>query len=185
MFIAGQLHQPPEIWEQVAASGSYDRADEVLDWLKHKVFLAKFFKPFKGNFKAVAYDSDIPPAVEFGNNKSCDGFHDFIDKTILERVCNGAISVWGRVVTVKPPQLVLPLTVEPTKPPLCHDNRFLNLWIMDRPFKLDNLSHLPRYLEKGSFQTTLDDKSGYDHILLDEPSRTFFGLQWKVWYFCF
>ena len=54
---------------------------------------------------------------------------------------------------------------------------------MDRPFKLDNLSHLPRYLEKGSFQTALDDKSGYDHILLDEPSRTFFGLQWKVWYF--
>ena len=185
VFIAGQLHQPPEIWEQVAASGSYDRADEVLDWLKHKVSLAKFFKPFKGNFKGVAYDSDIPPAVEFGNNKSCDGFHDFIDKTILERVCNGAISVWGRVVTVKPPQLVLPLTVEPTKPRLCHGNRFLNLWIMDRPFKLDNLSHLPRYLEKGSFQTTLDDKSGYDHILLDEPSRTFFGLQWKVWYFCF
>ena len=123
MFIAGQLHQPPEIWEQVAAPGSYDRADEVLDWLKHKVFLAKFFKPFKGNFKGVAYDSDIPPAVEFGNNKSCDGFHDFIDKTILERVCNGAISVWGRVVTVKPPQLVLPLTVEPTKPRHCHDNR--------------------------------------------------------------
>ena len=50
VFIAGQLHQPPEIWEQVAPSGSYDRADEVLDWLKHKVSLAKFFKPFKGNF---------------------------------------------------------------------------------------------------------------------------------------
>jgi len=44
--------------------------------------------------------------------------------------------------------------------------------MMHRPFKLDNLSHLPRYLEKGSFQTTLDDKSGYDHILLDEPSQT-------------
>ena len=175
VFITGQLHQFPEIWEQVAASSSYDRADEVLDWLKHKVSLAKFFKPFKGNFKGVAYASDIPPAVEFENNKSCDGFHDFIDKTILERVC--------RVCTVKPPHLVLPLTVEPTKPRVCHDNRFLNLWMMDRPLKLDNLSHLPRYLEKGSFQTTLDDKSGYDHILLDEPSRTFFGLQWKGWYF--
>ena len=29
----------------------------------------------------------------------------------------------GGVVTVKPPQLFLPLTVEPTKPRLCHDNR--------------------------------------------------------------
>jgi len=121
--------------------------------------------------------------VEFGNNKSSDGFHDLIDKTILERVCSGAISLWGRIGTVKPPHLVLPLTVEPTKPRLCHDNRFLDLWMTDRPLKLDNLSHLPRYLEKGSFQTTLDDKSSYDHILLDEPSRTFFGLQWKGWYF--
>ena len=105
------------------------------------------------------------------------------DKTILKRVCSGAISVWGRVGTVKPPHLVLRLTIEPTKPRLCRDNRFLNLWMMDRPFKLDNLSHLPRYLEKGSFQTTLDDKSSYDHIFLDEPSLTFFGLQWKGWYF--
>ena len=183
VFIAGQLHQFPEVWEQIAAFSSYDRAEEVLDWIKFKVSLAKFFKPFKGNFKGVSYDSDIPPSVEFGNNKSCDGFRDFIDKTILERVCSGAISVWGRVGAVKPPHLVLPLTVEPTKPRLCHDNRFLNLWMIDRPFKLDNLSHLPRYVGKGSFQTTLDDKSGYDHILLDEPSRAFFGLQWRGWYF--
>ena len=78
VFIAGQPHQFPEIWEQVAPSGWYDKADEVLDWLKHKVSLSKFFKAFKGNFKGVAYDSDIPPAVEFGNNKSCNSFHDFI-----------------------------------------------------------------------------------------------------------
>ena len=29
----------------------------------------------------------------------------------------------------------------------------------------------------------LDDKSGYDHILLSEDSRTFFGIQWGGWYF--
>jgi len=127
VFIAGQLHQFPEIWEQAATSSSYNRADEVLDWIKHKVSLAKFFKPFKGNFKGVAHDSYIPPSVEFGNNKSCDSFHDFIDKTILERVCSGAISVWGWIGTVKPPDLVLPLTVEQTKPHLCHYNCFLNL----------------------------------------------------------
>lgn len=66
---------------------------------------------------------------------------------LFSRVCSRAMSVWGRVGTVKPPHLVLPLTVEPTKPRLCHDNRFLNLWMKDRPFKLDNFSHLPRYLE--------------------------------------
>ena len=29
----------------------------------------------------------------------------------------------------------------------------------------------------------LDDKSGYDHILLTDESRTFFGIQWGGWYF--
>lgn len=32
-------------------------------------------------------------------------------------------------------------------------------------------------------QTILDDKSGYDHLLLTKESRTFFGIQWGGWYF--
>ena len=125
----------------------------------------------------------FPPRIEFDNNKSCNNFVGFIVNTLLERVCSGAISVLGRVGEVDPPHLVMPLTVEPTKPRLCHDNRFLNLWMVDRPFRLDNLSQLPRYLTKGCYQTTLDDKSGYDHILLDVSSRTFFGIRWRGWYF--
>ena len=37
---------------------------------------------------------------------------------------------------------------------------------------------LPRYVSRDSFQTVLDEKSGYDHILLTNDSRTFFGIQW-------
>ena len=58
------------------------------------------------------------------------------------------------------------------------DARFLNLWIVDHPFQLDRLSDLPRYVHRDSYQTILDDKSGYDHILLTPDSRTFFGIQW-------
>ncbi|KAK3735069.1 hypothetical protein QZH41_010773 [Actinostola sp. cb2023] len=94
-----------------------------------------------------------------------------------------AYEVLDWVGEVNAPYLVMPLTVEPTKPRLCHDNRYLNLWMVDKPFRLDNLSHLPRYLTKDSYQSVLDDKSGYNHILLEEPSRAFFGLQWKGWYF--
>lgn len=36
--------------------------------------------------------------------------------------------------------------------------------------------------QKNSYQTVLDDKSGYDHILLTDDSRTFFGIQWGGWY---
>ena len=79
----------------------------------------------------------------------------------------------------------MPLTVEATKPRLCHDERFLNLWVKDSPFTLDYISNLPRYVGKDSFQTTIDDKSGYDDVRLAENSRKFFGLQWQGVYYLY
>ena len=93
------------------------------------------------------------------------------------------LSVWGRVGEDDPPHLVMPLTIEPSKPRLCHDERFLNLWIRDLLLKLDYISDLPRYVGKYHFQTTMDDKSGYDHVEISEESRKYFGLQWQGWYF--
>ena len=31
---------------------------------------------------------------------------------------------------------------------------------------------------RNSYESVLDDESGYDHILLTDDSRTFFGIQW-------
>ena len=91
----------------------------------------------------------------------------------------------GRLEKSHPPHLVMPITVEPSKPRMCPDERFLNLWIRDLPFSLDLTTNLPRYVHKGNFQTTCDDKSGYDHVLLSTESRTYFGLEWRGWYFVF
>ena len=81
------------------------------------------------------------------------------------------------------PNLEFPLTVEPAKPRLREDARFINLWTVDVSFKLDGLIHLPRYVGRESYQTILDEKAGYQHLLLSEESRTNFGLQWGDWYF--
>ena len=101
----------------------------------------------------------------------------------MDRLASGAISLWGRVGACSPPHLVMPLTVEPSKPRLCNDNRFLNLWIEDRPFTLDSVQHLPKYVQKDFYRTVCDDKSGYDHILLSPDSRTYFGFEWGGWFF--
>lgn len=93
--------------------------------------------------------------------------------------------MWDRVGEVTPPHLVLPLTVESSKPRLCHDERYLNLWIRDLPFRLDHLPDLPRYVLPGHFQTSFDDTSGYQHVLLHSSSRTYFGLEWNDVYFVF
>lgn len=136
------------------------------------------------SFHEVDYDCARPPHWIFRNNPSCKRFTENIQKTLIERIKSGARSLYCRAGEVaSPPHIVLPLVVEPTKPRLCHDAKYVNLWMRDLPFQLDRLSDLPRYVSKDSFQTVIDDKSGYDHILLSEVSRTFFGFQWGGWYF--
>ena len=81
--------------------------------------------------------------------------------------------------------MVLPITIEPSKPRLCYDERLLNLWIRDLPFKLDHLSDLPRYVLPGHIQTTFDDKGGYQHVRLHPSSETYFGLEWENMFFVF
>ena len=170
-------------WEQVL-KGQEKRA-EILSYLRDSVDIHSFFAPYKGDFQGKFYDSPIPPSACFPNSKSRQEFTDFISSTISQRLANGSISVWGKVGECTPPYLVMPLTVEPTKPRLCHDERFLNLWVKDSPFTLDYISNLPRYVGKDSFQTTIDDKSGYDHVRLVENSRKFLGLQWQGVYYLY
>ncbi|KAI8513267.1 hypothetical protein Bbelb_099060 [Branchiostoma belcheri] len=88
---------------------------------------------------------------------------EFISRTLEDRIRTGALEVLGRVGEVDPPYLtVMPLyiVVEPTKPRLCHDERFLNLWTRHIPFKLDKLSDVMRYVYPGAYQVVCDDKSG-------------------------
>ena len=68
---------------------------------------------------------------------------------------------------------------------MCHDERFLNLWLKDLPLSLDYISDLPRYVSKSHFQSTFDDKSGYDHVKLSLDSFAFVGLELKGWCFCY
>ena len=119
----------------------------------------------------------------FVNYTSCKRFSEFASLEIKKRLITGAVRVWGKVGVSATPHVVLPLTVEPTKPRLCIDARFVNLWMKDSPFTLDRLSDVPRFVYKGSFMTKCDDKSGHDHLLLSESSQTYFDFEWGgLWF---
>ena len=143
--------------------------------------LQDFFVSFCGTFKGLRYNSDVPSRMKFPNYSLCNDFNDFVSQTTLERVADGSFLVWLEIGKVNPPHLVIPITVEPTKPRMCHDERFLNCWIRLPIF----LKDLPRYVGVGHYQTTFDDKSGYDHIFLHPSSYTFFGLEWEGRYFVY
>ncbi|CAC5388722.1 unnamed protein product [Mytilus coruscus] len=84
------------------------------------------------------------------------------DRRRSNRIANGSITVLGRVEECEPPFLVLPITIEPSKPRMCHDERFLNLWIKDYPFSLDTLREVPReFREELKYWRFLDDWEGF------------------------
>ena len=182
-FSVGGLHQNVEAWDNVLEG--HPLAERIGGWIRDKVDILQFARPFSGVFKRARYSSDLPPRKRFPNHESCRKFSDFISREIINRVSTGAFRVWGEVGVDDPPYLVLPLTVEPSKPRLCIDARFLNLWMRDMPFSLDKLADVPRFIYKGSFMTKCDDKSGYDHVFLSENSQTYFGFSFGgLWLVC-
>lgn len=114
-----------------------------------------FARPFSGIYKPVKYSSDLPPPKQLPNHASCRKLSDFMFQEIILRVTTGAFRVWGKVGVDNGPYLVLPLTIEPTKPRSCIDARFLNLWMRDMPFSLDNLVDVPRYKISGLVMSKL------------------------------
>ncbi|KAK3737867.1 hypothetical protein QZH41_019748, partial [Actinostola sp. cb2023] len=179
-FLAGEIHRHPEVWSEILKGHQYK--DMILDWLRNGVDVTDFSTRFKGVFRGTHYDTVFPPPTVLKNLQNCKKFTMFITNTLGERIKAGAVGVWGRVGETEPPHLVLPLTVEPTKPRLCLDARFLNMWMKDCPFSLDRLTDIKSYVYKGSFMTKCDDKSGYDHVLLSESSQQYFGFEWAGWW---
>lgn len=182
-FVAGGLHINPRMWGVILKG--HPQEERIFDWIQNKVCITQFASLFEGSFKGCSYKSSLPPRKSFPNHSSCHKFSEFVSNEILKRVKYGAVRLWGKVGTDVAPRLVLPLTVEPTKPRLCLDARFLNLWMKDMPFTLDKLADVPRYVYRGSYMTKCDDKSGYDHVSLDSDSQTYVGFQWKgFWFVC-
>ena len=178
-FVSGGVHNHVDEWRKILSSGVKDK--EVLSYIEQGVDFTSFFKHFKGNFKGKSYDSDVSPRQYFPNSSSCKEFTSFIAAELLDLIKNGSIRVLGKVGECDMPKIIMPLTVEPSKPRLCHDDRYLNLWNKNVPFKLETLKDAHRLIDKVACMITCDEKSGYDHVRLTEESQTYFGLQIGGW----
>jgi ribonuclease HI len=182
-FVAGNLHAHHEQWAQVVSNTANGR--RVAGWAKDKVRVSDFFCDFSGVFQGRHYSGSSPPRAKFPNHGLPSHLSEFVGKKIGEAVVAGAVRVWGEVGVVDPPHLVLPIGVEPSKPRMLHDARFLNLWCMSIDFKFEGLHMLPDLMEKGEFGFNIDHTSGYWHIALSEESCTYFGFEWNGVYYVY
>ena len=180
LFVAGELHNCHNEWDKILPKN--EKGTEARGWILNGVDVADFFQSFKGKFRGHDYDSSRPPSLFQPNARNCEDHKEFVSSTLEDWVRAGAIKVIGKVGEVEPPWLIMPLTVEPSKPRLCHDGRFLNLWIKDSPFTLDTLADVPRIIQKDAFMTSIDHKSGYQHVRITEASQKYFGICWEGYY---
>lgn len=70
------------------------------------------------------------------------------------------------------------LSVEPSNPRLIYDARPLNECCKLVRFSMDTASRVASVAAKGCFQSSLDDKSGFRHVLLQPHSWPLFGVRW-------
>ena len=185
-FVAGQLNEHWPSWRVLLKNqhDGGDLSDRLADWIEHGVDIFPFFRSFKGNFQGRSYNCTVPPPTVFHNHRSCEIWGDEIARHLEERLRNGSLELVGRVGQVRPPTLVMPIVMVPgtKKNRLCHDERFLNLFMTKEPFKLETLASVPSLLSENDFITNCDEKSAYDGLLLTQQSRPYFGLQFGGWY---
>lgn len=184
-FVSGEIHNCSSAWLDVTKRKSDNMSETVQTWVESGIDALSFMRSFKGNYKGRPFDSDIPPKQFFPNAPSCKSYTSFIRGEINERLKNGSFRLWGKVGECSLPKVIMPLTVEPSKPRLCHDARFINLWTRDLPFSLDTLKDVHRLVEKDAHMICCDEKSGYDHIKLTRESEEYFGVQFGGWVFTY
>lgn len=127
-FVAGQLHENLLNWEYIL--DNLQESDENMNvrlWLENGVDVLTFFQHFQGDFKGKNYDLDLPPKQYFPNATICRQYIDFICAELNNKIASGAICVLGKIGECELPKVIMPLTIEPSKPRLCLDDRYVNL----------------------------------------------------------
>lgn len=191
-YVAGSLARPEfcPMWDLVTED--HPRADTIKRWLSEGVRPSEFWCKFKGSFGGVDYQCRFPPPRTFRNHKSATSdelvgppsasprltARQFVDASIAKNLQSGAIIRWADhpgSAESPTPHLVLPLGVEPEKPRLIWDGRYLNLWQRKVPFTMERATLCPHLVIDGAFMWTLDHHSGFHHVPINIDEQTFFG----------
>ena len=184
-FRAGRLRLPWAIQFWKIALHGHERREFILDNLGG-IRPSRYFQQFIGSFMGQRYNCDSPPPREFQNHWPCDTVstgqspEEWAWEKIQADVKSGAI----RRVTERP-RVVLPLSVEPDKPRLITDARYINLWTSLGEFKLDTVGQVPDSFREDTLLCNYDHKSGYHHFDFVADEQDYFGFSIRGEYFVF
>ena len=123
--------------------------------------------------------TSLPPPFHAKNSPSAFRHSQFVTDELSSLLHAGAIES----VAVESVHIVSPLGVVPKKNGklrLILDLRFLNLFLADQHFALEDLRVIPGLFAPGCFFFTFDLKSGYHHISVASEHRKYLGFSWNM-----
>ena len=119
-----------------------------------------FFTPFEGDFKGQFYHTD---PIQIKNAVICAQFVDFTGNTIVQQVASGVFSVWGeRLESSRRP--ISSFLLQLNRLSLASATKKFMDWRSS--IQIRSPGGFARHVLPEHFQTTFQDKSGYQHVRL-------------------
>jgi hypothetical protein len=185
-FMAGCIGSAASFWrEHILADESITEGERrrMLSWIEDGVDATSFMRHWKGRFANKSYDSDLPQPFAARNHPMPEAdLRGFATLEVRNLLATGAIA---KVATK--PTCVLPLGVVrgSKKLRLILDARYTNSWCTPDAMSFDTLRTYQQGIHQGDCMISLDFKSGYHHVPLDNRSAQYFGFKWRNEYFTF
>ena len=128
-FIPGSLSLCWRFWESHILKGHPLKKD-ILSWLKQGVNINYFLAPFsKGMYNGLEINSHLPQPYKEQNHVKQE-FKEWVASEIKSLVQMGVLKEWDPDSMGSPtPVVIAPLLVEPSKPRLIYDVRYVNCFL--------------------------------------------------------
>jgi hypothetical protein len=185
-FKPANLQEHVQFWEEEILK-DHPQKTNLLGWIKG-VKIEEFLKSFTSTeFQGIKLNSYYPHTQSFPNYVPPE-FEQFMDNTVQEWSSLGILQEWEKIRRHKEPfipTVVSPLGIEPNKPRVLWDGRFVNEFCRDIPFSMDNATRIAEVSWENAYFFKLDHKNGYQHVPLHRESWKFFGIFWKGKYYVF
>jgi hypothetical protein len=182
-YMAGSLSLCHNFWK-IYILEKHPAKKQILSWLRHGVCIEEFLnKKSIGYFEGLHFCSTYPPKRIF-NNHIPSKHEAWVEAEIYKAMKAGAI----KEVPPDFPHVISPLQVhEKTdgKLRLCFDGRYINLFVNPPTFSNEGPQTIPNWGWKGMWMFSLDHKSGYYYVPLNQYSWKFFCFFFKGKYYCY
>ena len=179
-FVPGLPRRHLEFWDTVILKDHPSR-DVLLPYLRDGVSLHNLLLPsHRGPSAEHPFQVDRFPGLALPNRIPPE-FDDFVRAEIGTLVGRGCVARWDDVrgaTGPARPRLIMPLSVEPSKPRLIYDARSLNQHVADFPFSMDTVGRVAQIAAEMCFMTSIDDASAFHHIGIHAASWPLLGFSY-------